>query len=132
MSLAHRALRKVNTGLLAARIFSGVYLRSSSALHTVLLKIIQTKIESGMDQIANIRWIMETAREFQKPLYMGFIDYSKTFDCVDHNHFWSTLIKMGVPHHHVTLNEGLVHQPGSCRVFRFQKYPKVICRYKRE
>ena len=40
------------------------------------------------DQIANIRWIMEKAREFQKNIYFWFIDYAKTFDCVDHNRLW--------------------------------------------
>ena len=39
------------------------------------------------DQIANIRWIMEKAREFQKNIYISFIDYTKAFDCVDHNKF---------------------------------------------
>ena len=40
------------------------------------------------DQIANIRWIIETAREFQKHIYFCFIDYAKAFDCVDHNKLW--------------------------------------------
>ena len=40
------------------------------------------------DQIANIHWIMEKAREFQKNIYFCFIDYAKTFDCVDHNQLW--------------------------------------------
>ena len=43
------------------------------------------------DQIANIRWIMEKAREFQKNLYFCFIDYAKAFDCVDHNKLWKIL-----------------------------------------
>ena len=51
------------------------------------------------DQIANIRWIMEKAREFQKNIYFCFIDYSKTFDCVDHNKLWKILKKMGIPDH---------------------------------
>ena len=42
------------------------------------------------DQIANIRWIMEKAREFQKNIYFCFIDYAKAFDCVDHNKLWET------------------------------------------
>ena len=49
------------------------------------------------DQIANIGWIIEKAREFQKNIY--FIDYTKTFDCVDHNKLWKTLIEMGIPDH---------------------------------
>ena len=43
------------------------------------------------DQIANIRWIMETAREFQKNIYFCFMDYAKAFDCVDHNKLWKIL-----------------------------------------
>ena len=51
------------------------------------------------DQIANIRWIMEKAREFQKNIYFCFIDYAKVFDCVDHNKLWKILKEMGVPDH---------------------------------
>ena len=43
------------------------------------------------DQIANIRWIIEKAREFQKHIYFCFIDYAKAFDCVDHNKLWKIL-----------------------------------------
>ena len=43
------------------------------------------------DQIANIHWIMEKAREFQKNIYFCFIDYAKAFDCVDHNKLWKIL-----------------------------------------
>ena len=49
------------------------------------------------DQIANIRWIIEKAKEFQKNIYFCFIDYSKTFDCVDHNKLWKILKEMGIP-----------------------------------
>ena len=49
------------------------------------------------DQIANIRWIIEKAREFQKNIYFCFIDYTKAFDCVDHNKQWKTLKEMGIP-----------------------------------
>ena len=51
------------------------------------------------DHIANIHWIIEKAREFQKNIYFCFIDYSKTFDCVDHNKLWKILQKMGIPDH---------------------------------
>ena len=51
------------------------------------------------DQIANIRWIMEKAREFQKNIYFFFIDYAKAFDCVDHNKLWRNLKEMGIPDH---------------------------------
>ena len=51
------------------------------------------------EQIANIRWIMEKAREFQKNIYFCFIDYAKAFDCVDHNKLWKILREMGIPDH---------------------------------
>ena len=50
-------------------------------------------------QIANICWIIEKAREFQKNIYFCFIDYAKAFDCVDHNELWKNLKDMGIPHH---------------------------------
>ena len=50
-------------------------------------------------QIANIRWIMEKAREFQKSIYFCFIDYTKAFDCVDHNKLWKILKEVGIPDH---------------------------------
>ena len=49
------------------------------------------------DQIANICWIIEKAREFQKTIYFCFIDYAKAFDCVDHNKLWKILKEMGIP-----------------------------------
>ena len=51
------------------------------------------------DQIANIHWIMEKAIEFQKNIYFCFIDYTKVFDCVDHNKLWKILKEMGIPSH---------------------------------
>ena len=51
------------------------------------------------DQITNIRWIIEKAREFQKNIYFWFIDYPKAFDCVDHNKLWKILKEMGIPDH---------------------------------
>ena len=51
------------------------------------------------NQIANIGWIMEKAREFQKNIYFCLIDYAKTFDCVDHNKLWKILKEMGIPDH---------------------------------
>ena len=51
------------------------------------------------DQIANIRWIMENAREFQKNTYFCFTDYAKVFYCVDHNKLWQILQEMGIPDH---------------------------------
>ena len=51
------------------------------------------------DQIANIRWIIKKAREFQKNIYFCFTDYAKAFDCVDHNKLWKILKEMGIPDH---------------------------------
>ena len=51
------------------------------------------------DQIANIHWIFEKAREFQKNIYFCFLDYAKAFDCVDHNKLWKILQEMGIPEH---------------------------------
>ena len=51
------------------------------------------------DQIANIRWIIEKAREFQKNICLCFIDYTKAFDCVDHDKLWKALREMGIPDH---------------------------------
>ena len=50
-------------------------------------------------QIANIRWIMEKARQFQKNIYLFFIDYAKIFDCVDHDKPWKVLREMGIPNY---------------------------------
>ena len=50
-------------------------------------------------EIANISWIIEKAREFQKNIYFWFIDYAKTIDCVDHNKLWKILKEMGIPDH---------------------------------
>ena len=55
------------------------------------------------DQIANIRWIMEKAREFQKNIYFCFLGYAKAFDCVDHNQLWKILKEMGIPNHLTSL-----------------------------
>ena len=51
------------------------------------------------DQIANIHWIIEKAREFQKSIYFCFSDYIKAFDCVDYNKLWKILQEVGIPHH---------------------------------
>ena len=80
----------------------------------VMLKILQARLQQYMnceladvqagftkgeepDQIANIHWILEKAREFQKSVYFCFIDYAKAFDCVDQNKLWKILKKMGIP-----------------------------------
>ena len=83
----------------------------------VMLKILQARLQQYMncelpdiqagfrkgrgtgDQIANIRWIIEKAREFQKNIYFCFIDYIEAFDCVDHNKLWKILKEMRIPNH---------------------------------
>ena len=83
----------------------------------VMLKILQARLQQYVnrelpdvqagfrkgrrtrDQISNIRWIIEKAREFQKTIYFCFIDYAKAFDCVDHNKSWKFLKEMGIPDH---------------------------------
>ena len=51
------------------------------------------------NQIANISWVIEKAREFQKNIYFCFIDYTEIFDCVDHNKLWKILQEVGIPDH---------------------------------
>ena len=63
-----------------------------------MFKLVLEKTEET-DQIANIRWIAEKAREFQENIYFCFIDYAKAFDCVDHNKLWEILKEMGLPDH---------------------------------
>ena len=82
-----------------------------------MLKILQARLQQYMnrelpvvqagfrkdrgtrDQIANIRWVIRKAREFQKNIYFCFIDYAKAFDCMDHNKLWKILKEMGIPDH---------------------------------
>uniref|UniRef100_A0A8B9XSN7 RNA-directed DNA polymerase n=1 Tax=Bos mutus grunniens TaxID=30521 RepID=A0A8B9XSN7_BOSMU len=71
---------------------------------------VQTTFRKGRgtrDQIANICWIIEKAREFQKNIYICFIDYAKAFDCVDHNKMWKILKDMGIPDHLTCLLKNL-------------------------
>ena len=58
-----------------------------------------TKGRGTRDQIANICWIMEKAKEFQKNVYFCFIDHAKAFDCVDHNKLWKILQELGIQDH---------------------------------
>ena len=58
-----------------------------------------SKARVTRDQIANIHWIIEKSREFQKNIYFCLIDYTKGFDCVDHNKLWKILQEMGIPNH---------------------------------
>ena len=59
------------------------------------------------DQIANICWIIEKAREFQKNMYFHFIDYAKAFDCVGHNNVWDILQEIGIPDYLICLLRNL-------------------------
>ena len=59
-----------------------------------MFKLVFRKGRGTRDQIANIHWIMEKAREFQKNIYFCFINYVKAFDCVDHNELWKILKEM--------------------------------------
>ena len=63
---------------------------------------VQSRFRKGRgtsDQIANIRWIIEKAREFRKKIYVCFTDYAKAFDYVNHNNLWKILKVMGIPNH---------------------------------
>ena len=88
-----------------------------SQASTVMLKILQVRLQQYVnheipdiqadfrkgrgtrEQIANIHWIINKAREFQKNIYFCFIDYAKAFDCVDHNKLWKILQEMGITDH---------------------------------
>uniref|UniRef100_A0A4W2I594 RNA-directed DNA polymerase n=1 Tax=Bos indicus x Bos taurus TaxID=30522 RepID=A0A4W2I594_BOBOX len=66
------------------------------------IPVVQAGFRKGRgtrDQIANIRWLIEKAREFQKNIYFCFIDYVKASDCMDHNKLWKILKEMGIPDH---------------------------------
>ena len=65
------------------------------------------KGRGNRDQIANIRWIMEKARQFQKNMYFCFIDYAKAFDCVAYNKLWKILKDMEIPDHPICLLRNL-------------------------
>ena len=90
-----------------------------------MLKILQARLQQNLngelpdvqagfrkgrgtrDQIANICWIIEKAREFQKNIYFCFTDYTKAFDCVAHNKLWKILQEMGIPDHLICLLRNL-------------------------
>ena len=91
----------------------------------VMLKILQARLQQDVnqelpdvqawfrkgrgtrDQIANIHWITEKVREFQKNIYFCFTDYSKAFDCVDYNNLWEILKEIGITDHHTCLLRNL-------------------------
>ena len=64
-----------------------------------MFKLYLEKAEEPEIKFANICWIMEKAREFQKNIYFFFNVYAKAFDCVDHNKLWKILKEMGIPDH---------------------------------
>ena len=64
-----------------------------------MFKLYLKKGRGTRDQIANIRWITEKAREFQRNIYFCFIDYAKAFDCVDHHKLWKILKEMELSDH---------------------------------
>ena len=66
-----------------------------------------SKGRGSRDQIANIHWLIEKTKEFQKNTYFCFIDYAKAFDCVDHNKLWKILKEMGLPDHLTCLLKNL-------------------------
>ena len=94
----------------------------------VMLKILQARLQQYVncelpdvqagfrkgrgtrDQIANICWIIKKAKEFQKNIYFCFIDYAKSFDCMDHDKLWKILKKMGMPDHLICLLRNLYMQ----------------------
>ena len=77
-------------------------------MRTVNFQMFKLDLEKAEeDQIANIRWIIENAREFQKNIYFYFIDYAKAFDCVYHNKLWKILKEMGIPDHLTCLPRNL-------------------------
>ena len=65
------------------------------------------KVRGTRDQIANICWITEKAREFQENIYFCFINYAKAFDCLDHNKVWKILKEMGIADHRTCLLRNL-------------------------
>ena len=91
----------------------------------VMLKILQARLQQYVnreipdvqagfrkgrgirDQIANIRWIIEKARDFQKNIYFCFIEYAKALDCVDHSKLWKILQEMRIPDHLICLLRNL-------------------------
>ena len=77
-----------------------------TASHSTVRELWTSDVQAGFrkgrgtrDQIANIRWIIEKAREFQKNINFCFTDYTKAFDCVDHNKLWKILQEVGIPDH---------------------------------
>ena len=116
-----------------------------------MLKILQARLQQNMnhelpgvqagfrkgrgtrDQIANIRWIIEKEREFQKNIYFCLIDYAKAFDCVDQNKLWKILQEMAIPDHLTFLLRNLYvghavrHRHGTTDWFKIGKGVQQSC-----
>ena len=111
-----------------------------------MLKILQARIQQYMnrelpdvqagfrkgrgtrEQMANIHWIIEKAREFQKSIYYFFIDYTKAFDCVDHSKPWEILKERGLPDHLTCLLRNLyAGQEATVRTGIWFQIRKRVC-----
>ena len=87
-----------------------------------MFKLVLEKAEEPENQIANICWIIEKARVFQKNIYFCFIDYAKAFDCVDHHKLWKILKEVGTPEHLTCLLRNLyVGQEATVRTGHWQQ-----------
>ena len=81
-----------------SQFFIFIYKVFTSVFCLLVLKMIVLLLYPNIFyKIANIRWIIEKAMEFQKNIYLCFINYAKAFDCVDHNKLWKALKEMGIP-----------------------------------
>ena len=107
------------------RMFNYCTIALISHTSKVMLKILQARLQEYVnhelpdvqagfrkgratrDQIADMRWIIKKAREFQKIIHFCFIDSAKAFDCVDHNKLWKILKEMGIPDHLICLLRNL-------------------------
>ena len=109
--MERRITQKINE-MLPLRRYSNAQILQARLQQYVNCKLpdVQAGFRKGRgtrDQIANIHWIIEKAREFQKNIYFCFIDYAKAFDYVDHNKLWEILKEMGLPDHLIGLLRNL-------------------------
>ena len=93
------------------------------------------KAQGTQDHIANMRWIMERQLEYGKEIHICFIDYSKAFDCINHELLWKTLLEMGIPKHLIQLLKGLYENQsavirtefGHTDRFKIKKGVRQVC-----
>ena len=98
-------------------------------MRTVNFQMFKLLLEKAEDQTANICWIMEKAREFQKNIYFCFIDYAKVFDCVDHKKLWKILKEMGIPEYLTCLLRNLyAGQEATVRTGLVQNWERSMSR----